>query len=99
MAGKTKKIPIRRCIACGAQKPKKELVRIVRTPEGALLVDRKGKVSGRGAYLCPSEACLKLALKKKLIERALEVPLTPEFVEVLETQWADMLEEAPSDAR
>lgn len=99
MTGKTKKIPIRRCIVCGAQKPKKELVRIVRTPEGTLRIDKKGKVSGRGAYLCPEEACLKLALKKKLIERALEVSLTPEFLTELENQWKEILEERTEDVR
>lgn len=58
-----KKVPVRRCVGCNTQKPKKELVRIVRSPEGEVSVDLTGKRSGRGAYLCPSAACLAKARK------------------------------------
>ena len=69
-----KKVPVRRCVGCNTQKPKKELVRIVRSPEGEVSVDLTGKRSGRGAYLCPSAACLAKARKAKRLEHAFEVP-------------------------
>ena len=68
-----KKIPMRMCVGCREMKPKKELLRVVRTAEGEIAVDRMGgKMSGRGAYLCPQEACLKKAKKSKALEHALE---------------------------
>lgn len=70
-----KKVPVRRCVGCNTQKPKKELVRIVRSPEGEVSVDLTGKRSGRGAYLCPSAACLAKARKAKRLERTFEVPI------------------------
>lgn len=82
-----RKVPIRKCIACGTQRPKKELVRIVRTPELAIHVDRKGKVNGRGAYICPLRSCFDLAIKKKAIHRALEVELTAETIAALDQEW------------
>ena len=73
-----KKTPMRMCVACREMRAKKELVRIVRTPEGNVIVDRTGRANGRGAYLCDDMACLERALKIRAIERALEVSLTPE---------------------
>ncbi|MBQ3864974.1 MAG: YlxR family protein [Clostridia bacterium] len=68
-----KKIPMRMCVGCREMKPKKELLRVVRTAQGEIAVDRMGgKMSGRGAYLCPQEACLKKAKKSKALEHALE---------------------------
>lgn len=67
-----KKIPMRMCIACREKKTKKELIRVVRTPEGEILVDRTGRANGRGAYLCDSVACLERAVKTRALERALE---------------------------
>ena len=67
-----KKIPMRMCAACRTKKPKKELVRVVRTPEGEVLVDDTGRKNGRGVYLCRDNACLKKALKSHALERALE---------------------------
>ena len=78
-----KKVPVRRCVGCNAQKPKKELVRIVRSPEGEVGVDLTGKRSGRGAYLCPSPACLKKAQKNRALERAFDVPIPAELYEQL----------------
>ena len=60
---KQKKIPVRRCVGCNAQRPKRELVRVVRSPEGEISIDLRGKAPGRGAYLCPSAACLAKARK------------------------------------
>ena len=73
---KKKKIPIRKCIACGEGKPKKDLLRIVKTSEGEVKVDLTGKVNGRGAYVCPTIECLELAIKTKKISRSLEVEIT-----------------------
>lgn len=65
-----RKIPMRTCIACRSEKPKKELIRIVKTKDGAFLVDRTGKASGRGAYLCDDKDCAKKIITKKLLNRA-----------------------------
>ena len=70
---KTKKIPMRMCSGCRESKPKSELIRVVRTPDGNLIVDKTGKVSGRGAYLCKNEECFKKSVKSKALSRALEV--------------------------
>jgi len=75
----TKKIPERKCMGCNEKKPKKELVRVVRTPEGEVLLDLTGKKSGRGAYICASVSCYEKALKTKRLERCLEVEI-PETV-------------------
>jgi predicted RNA-binding protein YlxR (DUF448 family) len=74
---KTKKIPVRMCIACREGRPKKELVRIV-SVEGDLIPDDTGKAHGRGAYLCPDVNCLDRARKIRAFDRALETPMTEE---------------------
>lgn len=79
-----RKIPMRRCVATGEQLPKKELLRVVRTPEGTLAVDVTGKANGRGAYLKKDPAAGAAARKTKALERALEVPVPEEFWTVLE---------------
>lgn len=89
-----KKIPIRRCVGCGEGKPKKELVRIVRTAEGEISFDATGRKSGRGAYVCRSETCLAKAQKKKSLERAFGAPI-PEEVYLRLAQ--EMEEEAEID--
>ena len=73
-----KRIPQRTCIACRSVRPKRELVRIVRTPEGDVMIDGTGKRSGRGAYLYPRHDCWETALAKQRLERALKIPLTSE---------------------
>ncbi len=70
-----KKIPMRKCTGCGEMKPKKELIRVVRSPEGEVSLDDTGKKPGRGAYLCPNKACLAKARKGKRLERAFEVQI------------------------
>ena len=67
-----KKIPMRMCVGCREMRPKKELIRIVRTPDGEVRLDATGKASGRGAYLCPDTQCLARAQKARALERALE---------------------------
>ena len=78
-----KKIPMRMCVACREMKPKKELVRVVRTPEGQVLLDASGRANGRGAYLCGNPACLEKARKIRALERALEVSIDGETYERL----------------
>lgn len=78
-----KKIPMRRCVATGEQLTKKELVRIVRTPEGTVKIDLTGKANGRGAYLKKTADAIHLAKKNKALERALEVPVPEEVFEEL----------------
>lgn len=80
---KVRKIPQRMCVGCREMKNKKDLIRIVRTPEAEILVDRTGKKSGRGAYICPSGECFTLAIKRKNLEKALEQEIPDEIVEVL----------------
>ncbi len=80
---KPRKIPMRMCVGCREMKEKRELIRIVRTPEGETLIDPTGKKSGRGAYVCRSPECLKRAIKQKQLERQLQVSLTDEVNEVL----------------
>lgn len=70
-----KKTPMRMCVACRQMRPKKELVRIVRTPEGDVRLDTTGRANGRGAYLCASTECLNRAAKTRALERALEAKL------------------------
>ena len=67
---KTKSIPMRTCIACREVKPKKEMLRVVRTAEGEILADPTGKLAGRGAYICGSEECMKKLNGKKLLNKA-----------------------------
>ena len=74
-----KKIPVRRCVGCGEHLPKAELVRVLRTPEGEVVLDLTGKKSGRGAYICKKAACLKKARKSRRIEASLECSI-PETV-------------------
>lgn len=76
---KERKVPLRKCAGCGESKPKKELVRVVRAPDGTVSLDLVGKKPGRGAYVCPKAACLAKARKAKRIERALEVAIPPKY--------------------
>ncbi|MCD8006621.1 MAG: YlxR family protein [Oscillospiraceae bacterium] len=80
---KVRKKPIRTCLGCGEPKEKKSLVRIVRTPEGEILVDPTGKKSGRGAYICPKSECLEKARKRRSLERSLECEIPAEIYEKL----------------
>ena len=75
------KIPMRECVACRGHFEKKQLIRVVRKPDGEVEVDTRGKVSGRGVYLCKNEKCLEKAIKSNALSRALEAPVGPEAVE------------------
>ena len=81
---KEKKIPERRCVGCGISFPKKDLIRVVRLPDGGAELDPTGKKAGRGAYICRSAECLKKARKAKRLERNLEVTISDEGYDALE---------------
>lgn len=81
-----KHVPERTCVACRAKVPKRDLVRIVRGPDGTVTVDWRGKAPGRGAYIGPSRECLQLALQRQALERSLAVTLTAEDRTHLESE-------------
>lgn len=81
-----KKIPMRQCLGCREMKPKRELIRAVKSPEGVISLDFKGKAAGRGAYICPSKDCLKKAIKGKALEKTFSSQIPPEVYEELERQ-------------
>ena len=81
-----KKIPQRQCLGCREMKAKRELIRIVRSPEGDISLDFRGKKPGRGAYLCPDTQCLKRIRKSKALERAFSLPIPDEVYQALEDQ-------------
>ncbi len=82
----TKKIPVRMCSGCGEHFPKKELVRVVRSPKGELSMDLTGRKPGRGAYLCPKVECLRKARKAKRLERSLACQIPEEVYTRLEEE-------------
>lgn len=86
---RVKKIPMRQCMGCNEHKPKNELLRVVRDPEGNISLDFKGKKSGRGAYLCFDVACLKKARKSKRIDRVLECEIPAEVYDAMEQELAN----------
>ena len=96
MTVKPRKIPLRMCVGCRESKPKRELIRVVRAPDGAVSMDPVGKKPGRGAYVCRQEACLTRAIKQKQLERQLQVQLTPEVAEALKYELAHL--PAPTEA-
>ena len=81
---KPKKIPMRMCVGCREMKPKRELIRVVRSPEGEVSMDPVGKKPGRGAYVCRNVDSLKRAIKQRQLERQLEVQLTEEVAQALQ---------------
>lgn len=83
----TRKIPMRMCTGCGEMKPKKELIRVVRTPEGEFLLDTTGKKSGRGAYLCKNAECLKACKKSKKLEKSFHCAIPAEVYDKLEEEF------------
>ena len=82
-AAKVKKPPQRTCVGCGTVRGKREMVRVVRTPEGSVVADPTGKQAGRGAYLCAQEECWKLGLAKGRLERSLKTKITNEDADAL----------------
>ena len=86
---------MRQCVGCREMKPKRELIRVVRSPEGNFSLDARGKLPGRGAYVCPMEQCLKKARKAKALERAFSASLPPEVWDALEAQMREVTPDAP----
>ncbi len=80
---RVKKVPLRMCVGCQEMRPKKELIRVVRTPQDTIEIDPTGKRSGRGAYLCPRLECLQKAIKGKRLEKALQRSVAPEIIQSL----------------
>lgn len=82
----TKKFPQRQCIGCGEMKNKKEMIRVLKTPEGEFTLDSTGRKNGRGAYVCPSMECMKKAIKTKGLERSFKMAIPKEVYETLEKE-------------
>ncbi len=85
-----KKIPQRQCIGCGEMKNKREMIRIIRTPEENIVIDTSGKKNGRGAYICKSTECLQKAVKSRGLERSLKVSIPQEVYEELEKELSGL---------
>ena len=83
---KERKIPVRQCLGCNEHKPKLELIRVVRAPDGGISLDLTGKKSGRGAYICKNAQCLKKARKSKRIESSLECRISDELYQRMEEE-------------
>ena len=84
-----KKIPLRQCIGCGEMKSKKEMIRVIKTAEGEILLDATGRKNGRGAYLCPSMECFKKAVKGRGLERSFKMAIPREVYETLEKEMEE----------
>lgn len=85
-----KKIPLRQCIGCGEMKSKKEMIRVIKTAEGEILLDATGRKNGRGAYLCPSMECFKKAVKGRGLERSFKMAIPREVYETLEKEMKEI---------
>jgi predicted RNA-binding protein YlxR (DUF448 family) len=88
--------PTRSCVACRQARPKRELIRIVRSPEGNISVDESGKAKGRGAYLCSLRACWQRALKRRILNYALKTELDSDSYQQLQ-EYAKQFESSPMD--
>ena len=85
-----KKIPMRQCVGCREMKPKRELIRVIRTSEDEILIDATGKKNGRGAYICPNRECLEKAVKSKGLERSLKMAVPQEIYEDFEREMGNL---------
>ena len=86
MEHKVKKVPMRQCLGCNEHRPKIELMRVVRTPEGETVLDFTGKRSGRGAYVCKKLSCLRKARKSKRLEKNLACDISDEVYDKMESE-------------
>ncbi|MBQ8625713.1 MAG: YlxR family protein [Agathobacter sp.] len=84
----TKKVPMRQCVGCAQMKSKKDLIRVIKTPEEEIVLDISGRKNGRGAYICASMECLKNAQKRKGLERSLKVAIPEDVYESLEQEMS-----------
>ena len=85
-----KKIPMRQCVGCREMKPKRELIRVIRTSEDEILIDATGKKNGRGAYICPNRECLEKAVKNKGLERSLKISVPQEIYDDFEREIGNL---------
>ena len=85
-----RKFPQRQCIGCGEMKNKKEMIRVLKTPEGEFTLDSTGRKNGRGAYVCPSAECLGKAIKSKGLERSFKMAIPKEIYEKLEEEMSHL---------
>lgn len=83
----TKKIPMRQCVGCGEMKPKKELIRILKTEENNFIIDKTGRKNGRGAYICLARECLEKAIKSRGLERSFKMKISEEVYESLKEEF------------
>ena len=88
-----KKIPQRQCMGCRERKEKRELIRVVRAPDGGVSLDFRGKAPGRGAYICPDPMCLKKAIRSKALDRSLEVAIPEDVYVRLQKEMEDTHEQ------
>lgn len=88
-----KHVPLRTCVVCGQKRPKRELMRIVHTPDGSMTVDPKGKQPGRGAYVCRQQTCWQVGLNARVLARGFKAPVVTEEVTALQELIAERLSE------
>lgn len=85
-----KKIPLRQCTGCGERKPKGELIRVVKSPNGVISIDTVGKAAGRGAYICKNIKCLEMSIKKKRLETCFSMPIEQSVFETLKKELSGL---------
>mgnify|MGYP002611979152 FL=1 len=85
-------MPVRMCVGCQEMKNKKEMIRVIKTPEGIFMLDATGKKNGRGAYVCPNKECLQLARKNKGLERSFKQAIPADVYESLEKEMEAIAE-------
>ena len=85
-----KKIPLRKCVGCQEMKEKKELIRVIKTPEDEIVLDETGRKNGRGAYLCPNSKCLEQAIKSKGLERSFKMSIPKDVYDMLTKEMKDL---------
>ena len=85
-----KKIPMRQCIGCSEMKPKREMIRVIKTAEEEIILDTTGRKNGRGAYICPNGECLQKAIKSKGLERSFKMPIPKDVYEMLTKEMGEL---------
>ncbi len=86
------KVPLRQCVGCREMRSKRDMIRILKTPEGAFMLDSTGKKNGRGAYLCRNSQCFAKALKSRALDRSFRMSIPEEVYESLEREWEEIEE-------
>ena len=84
-----KKIPTRKCVGCGEMRDKKEMIRVIKTPEGEICLDVTGRANGRGAYICNSAECLKKAVKNRGLEKSLKAQIPEDILEQMNKELGE----------